>query len=124
MSDSREQLRLTVGRKINMGTTKRRTKVTRKRAKPATLKLQDLKSATAASIRAVLGKGLPKRPGIIAGFWMDEAQIKASRMTPEAIAKKVASQASAASGVKLTPGLVRGGGGILVGYVQPAIRNL
>jgi hypothetical protein len=106
-----------------MGTPKRRTKVTRKRAKPATLKLQDLRTATAASIRAVLGKGFPKRPGVVAGFWLDEAFIKEAGLKPNAIAKTIARQASAASGVKLTPGIIRGEGGILVGYVQPAIFN-
>jgi len=103
--------------------TKKKRSVKRRKAggKPATLKVQNLAAATAASVRAVLGKGLPRRPGILAGIWLDERAIARLELSPKALATAIAKQASANSGIKLKPGLIPGDGGILVGYQQPSI---
>jgi hypothetical protein len=107
-----------------MATKKKRAVKKRKTAKkPATLKVQNLAAATAASVRAVLGRGLPGRPGILAGIWIDKAAIAKLELSPKAVAAAITKQASLNSGIKLKPGLIAGDGGVLVGYVQPEILS-
>jgi hypothetical protein len=92
------------------------------RAKARTLKVQDLKSATAASVRALVGKALPRLPGVLAGILISEEALAKLKKSPATLASLITKQVSAASGLTLRPGTVRGPGGILVGYVQPNIR--
>lgn len=88
-----------------------------------TLKQTDLRSATLTSVRAVLGKAVPPRPGILAGYWLDDAKLKRLGREPEDLASEIARQVSAKSGIKVTPGIVGGKGGVLVGYVQPRLTK-
>lgn len=86
-----------------------------------TVRLKDLNAATAASIKAVTGK-LPKKPGIIAGFFLADAAVARLSQSPAALAKEVAAGASKASGIKLKAVVQKlPGGGILCGYIQPKI---
>ncbi len=88
-----------------------------------TLKVRDLRSATDASIKAVLGKKFPGEPGIIAGFWLDDASVKTLDVSPLALAKDITKRASIASGMRLTAETLKRPGGILVGYIQPKFRK-
>jgi hypothetical protein len=83
-----------------------------------TVKLQDLRSATAGSVSAVLGKKFPGKPGVLVGLLIDEAQLAALGSATK-IAGDIAMRVSAASGIKVTAGVKKLGGGILVGYIQP-----
>jgi len=85
------------------------------------VKLADLKSATDASVKAVLGRKFPGRPGILVGLWIDPASIKELRLSPATVAKQVARQVTVASGIKVRPSFKPAGGGVLVGYIQPKI---
>ena len=86
-----------------------------------TVRLKDLQTATAASIKAILGKPI-KKPGVIAGFILADRTAAALGKTPLALAKEVAAGASKASGIRLKPAVQKlPGGGILCGYIQPRI---
>jgi len=85
------------------------------------VKLIDLKSATEASVKAVLGRKIPGRPGVLVGFWIDKSSIKDLSLNPSTMAKQVARQVATASGIKVRPGTKPAGGGVLVGYIQPRI---
>lgn len=87
------------------------------------IKLKDLQSATAASIKAVVGKRFPGKPGVIVGFWLDNAAVKAQGQTANAIAADVARQVGAASGLRVKPAILKRPGGVLVGYLQPRIAK-
>ncbi|MCC7539348.1 MAG: hypothetical protein IT379_24200 [Deltaproteobacteria bacterium] len=91
-------------------------------AKPKTIARKDLQAATTAAVRAVLGKGFPPKPGVVAGFWLPDKVLDGIDRKPEAIAADVARNVQGLSGVRVRPEVVRAGGGILVGYIQPRIR--
>jgi hypothetical protein len=85
------------------------------------IKLTDLRSATEASIKAVLGRKFPGRPGVLVGLWIDKASIKKLDLNPAGVARQMAGRVSVASGIKVKPGIKVAGGGVLVGYIQPKI---
>jgi hypothetical protein len=87
------------------------------------VKLKDLQAATAASIKAVLGKKFVGRTGVLAGILIDPEQIQSLTTNPTTLAKELAAGVSAASGIKVKPAIQIGKGGILVGYVQPKIMG-
>ena len=86
-----------------------------------TIKLKDLRAATAASVNAVLGKTFIRPPGVLAGFLTDEAALNRLGTTASKLAKDVAGQVSRTSGIRVTPAIKAGPGGILVGYIQPRL---
>jgi hypothetical protein len=100
---------------------KKKTSAKKKTAakKPARLQTQDLKTATLASVKAVLGRGIPGRPGILTGIWVKNDVLEEQEISADAIAKSIAKQASAASGFKLKPQVIAGDDGMLVGYRTP-----
>ena len=103
-------------------TTKSKSAKSTAKPKPKKLALKDLQAATMASVRAVLGKGFPPKPGVLAGFWLPDRSVDDIERKPEDIAADIAKDVSRLSGVRVRPGVVRGGGGVLVGYIQPRIR--
>ncbi len=102
---------------------KKKKRAAKKRAgrKPASVKVQNLAAATAASVRAVLGKGLARRPGVLAGILVDPAAVARLEMSPIALATAITKQTSISSGIKLKPGVIKGPGGILIGYQQAPV---
>ena len=88
-----------------------------------TVKKVNLKAATAASVKAVLGAKPQLRPGILVGFWADRESLAKLKLTPAAAAKQVALQVSKTSGIKVTAGVEAAGRGVLVGYYPPAIMK-
>jgi hypothetical protein len=86
-----------------------------------TVRRSDLRSATEASIKAILGKQLVRRPGILAGFWIDKASLSKLEVTPTQLARQVAGTAAKLSGIRLTPAVRPGNGGSLVGFIPPRI---
>ena len=109
-----------------MATKKKRKTKSKKAAKKvvrkaASLKVADIGTATAASVKAILGRAKPVKPGIIAGIVLDPRSVETLRLAPQALATKIAGRTSKAIGIKLKPAVVRGPGGILVGYIQPRL---
>lgn len=90
---------------------------------PKSVKLKDLRSATEASVAAVLGRKFPGRPGVLVGLWIDRAQLRDLKLAPSKIAGDVARSVSLASGIKVKPGFKTIDGGVLVGYIQPRIMK-
>ena len=86
------------------------------------IKVTDLRAATEASIKAVLGRQFIRRPGILVGLWIDKTAIAKLGIGPGKIANDIAREVSAAAGIRLIPGVRPGKGGVLVGYIQPKIR--
>jgi hypothetical protein len=86
-----------------------------------TVKAKNLRSATEASIKAVLGKGFVPRPGVIAGLWIDKGTLGRLDVGAAALAKDLAKQVSIESGIRVTPSIKPGKGGVLVGYIQPKL---
>lgn len=78
----------------------------------------DLRAATLASVKAALGK-VPGG-GIINGFVLSDAALEKLRVSPNALAKSIASETSAATGIPLKPVVIKRPGTILVGYLPPA----
>jgi hypothetical protein len=87
----------------------------------ATIKIKNLAAATTASVKAALGKEIPKKPGTLAGFILKDRELAKLDVSAASHAKTVAKDVSLASGIKLTPGTQRIPGGVLVGYRVPAI---
>jgi hypothetical protein len=86
-----------------------------------TVKLKDIRSATEASIKAVLGKRFVSRPGVLVGLWIDRTAIGKLGAGANQIAKDVARQVSVTSGIRVVPGIRPVRGGVLVGYIQPKL---
>lgn len=84
------------------------------------VKLKDLKAATEASVRAVLGKKVTGR-GVLVGLWLDKAAINELGVSANALARDVSKQVSAISGIRVTPGIKPGRGGVLVGFIPPKL---
>jgi hypothetical protein len=91
------------------------------KGKKKSVKLKDLRSATAASLKAVLGKKIAGKVPIICGIVMQEEALAQLDRAPEDLAKGIAKEISLASGIKVKPGVQKGPGGILVGFIQPKI---
>jgi hypothetical protein len=47
-----------------------------------TVKLKDIRTATEASIRAVLGKRFVSRPGVLVGLWIDKGKSANCHLNP------------------------------------------
>jgi len=88
-----------------------------------TVKLSDLQTATAASIKAVLGKQFIKRPGVLTGIWISEEQIAQLSSSPTALARQLASRVSVDTGIKVKAATQLTRGGVTVGYIQPKIMK-
>ena len=91
------------------------------KGKKKSVKLKDLRSATAASLKAVLGKKVVGKVPIICGIVLQEEVLAQLERAPEDLAKGIAKEVSVASGIKVKPGVQVGPGGILVGFIQPKI---
>ncbi len=87
------------------------------------IKLKDLRSATEASIKAVLGKKFVGKPGVLVGLWIDKNAIPKLELKPNDVARELARQVSVSSGIRVTPGIRPGKGGVLVGYIQPRLQG-
>jgi hypothetical protein len=85
-------------------------------------KTVNLAAVTAASVKAVVGRGKLPRPGILVGLLVDRDLLDSLDTKPDALARGIAREASAAAGLRLRPGIVRGPGGILVGFYPPTLR--
>jgi hypothetical protein len=93
----------------------------KKATKAKKLAAKDLRAATLASVKAAMGK-LPGG-GIINGFILDPHDLEGLGQTPAALAKEISARAGAAlGGVKLKPVVIKRPGGILVGFLPPALR--
>lgn len=90
-------------------------------AKSKKVKLTDLRSATAASLKAALGKKIAGKVPIICGIFVEQQEIERLDQSGDALAKEIAQQVSIASGIKVKPGAQKIPGGIIVGFVQPKI---
>lgn len=90
----------------------------KKKASSKKLAKADLKAATLASVKAALGK-LPGG-GIINGFVLSEDAVEKLGVTPNALAKQITADTSAATGLRLKPTVIKRPGSILVGYLPPA----
>jgi hypothetical protein len=90
---------------------------------PAKIKRKNLAAATAASVRAALGKPIAKEPGTLAGFIIREPELEALGKSAPQLAKEISRGVTAASGIRVTAATARipGGGGILVGYRVPTL---
>jgi len=88
---------------------------------PKKVKLKNLAAATAASVKAALGRPIAKRPGTLAGFILRDAEFERLGKSPAALAKEVATGVRLSSGIRVTAGIARVPGGILVGYQVPAL---
>ena len=86
------------------------------------VKVKDLRAATVASVRAVLGKKFVGG-GVLVGLMIDKTAIDKLDVSATQLAKDLTKQASLASGIKLTPGVKPGKGGILVGFLPPKIAR-
>jgi hypothetical protein len=87
-----------------------------------TVERVNLAAVTSASVKSVIGRGKLPRPGILVGLLVDRGLVDALGKSPNVLARDIAREASAASGLKLRPGTVRGPRGILVGYYPPTLR--
>ena len=83
------------------------------------VKLKDLRSATEASLKAVLGKKIAGKIPIICGILIEEKILADLERSPDELAKGIAMDVSVASGIKVKPGIQKAPGGILVGFIQP-----
>lgn len=94
-------------------------------AKTKNVKLKSLASATTASVQAALGKQLGKsvKGGILAGFVLQEADAARLAARPLDVAKGIAKQVRAQSGISVTPQVANVPGGILMGYAVPRIMK-
>jgi hypothetical protein len=88
--------------------------------KKATNKLAtaELRAATLASVKAALGK-VPGG-GIINGFVLSDVALQRLGVSANALAKDIAANTSAATGLRLEPAVIKRPGTILVGYLPPA----
>ena len=80
------------------------------------VKLADVKAATAASVKAVLGKNIVMRRGVLVGLWIDKTAMNK-------LARSVASQVSRSAGIKVTPKIKTVRGGVLVGFIPPDVMK-
>ena len=87
------------------------------------VKLKDLRAATEASVKAVLGGRFVTRPGVLVGLWIDRTSINKLDVSAGTLAKNLAKQVSVISGIKVTPGIRPGKGGVLVGFIPPRIMK-
>lgn len=94
-------------------------------AKTKTVKLKNLASATTASVQAAIGKQLGKslKGGITAGVVLNDAEIEQLAAKPMDLAKDIARQVRAQSGISVTPQVATVPGGILMGYQLPRIMK-
>jgi len=86
------------------------------------VKTLSLAAATNASVKAVLRKAsitLPKGGVTTVGFVLDEATLAARNADPLALAKDIAGEVSAATGVRVKPTFAKFGGGIIMGFIPP-----
>jgi len=89
--------------------------------KKKNVKLKDLRSATAASLKAVLGKKVAGKVPIICGIFVDQQEVARLDRAPEELARGIAKEISISSGIKVKPGAQTLPGGIIVGFIQPKI---
>lgn len=87
------------------------------------IRVKDLRAATEASIKAVLGKAPLRRPGILTGIWLDKSSISRLDTSPARLAKDIASSTARLSGIRLTPIVRPVKGGVLVGFIPPKIQR-
>lgn len=85
------------------------------------VKLRDLRTATEASIKAVLGRKQVFRPGVLVGLWLDKSALNKLDIGPAQIAGNIAKQVTSISGIRVTPGTKLVRGGVLVGYIAPKV---
>ena len=93
--------------------------------KTKNVKLKSLAAATTASVQAALGKQLGKsvKGGLLAGFVLQEAEAARLSAKPLDVAKDIAKQVRAQSGISVTPQVTSIPGGILMGYALPRIMK-
>lgn len=82
----------------------------------------DLSKLVEASVLAAAGKG-GIGGGILAGFIATDGVIKELGKSPKALATAITSQLSKELGLKLKPGVIKGPGGSLVGFMPVLIRQ-
>jgi hypothetical protein len=83
----------------------------------------DLSKVALASVTAALKKA-PIKPGVLAGFIIDQDTLDTMNITADALAKNVATEISAKVGVRLRPGKIIGPRDILVGFMPPPILRV
>ena len=89
-----------------------------------TVRLTDLRSATEASVKSVLGRKAAVRPGVLVGLWVDKPSIEGVGPSPMRVARRVASQVFLATGIRVRPAVRTDGGGVTIGYVVPEVWNI
>lgn len=95
-----------------------RKKATKKSARGKRLAATDLRTATLASVKAAIGK-IPGG-GIINGFVLDEGALEKLGVSANALAKNVATSASQATGLRLSPVVIKRPGTIIAGFLPPS----
>jgi len=98
-----------------MATTKKKAK--RKTSAPKKLAVANLRAITLASVKAAIGK--QPGGGIINGFVLDETALEKLGVSANALAKSVTSATAKATGLKLTPVVIKKPGSITVGFLPP-----
>ena len=69
----------------------------------------------------MLGKKFVTGRGVLIGLWLDKAAIGKLGVSANALARDVSKQVSALSGIRVTPGVKPGRGGVLVGFLPPKL---
>lgn len=92
--------------------------------KPKSVKLRDLAAATQSSVEAAVGKELLQqvKPGLLTGLVLNDQQLAALDRTPIELAREIARNVNATTGIQVTPGVQRAPDAVLVGYLVP--RNV
>jgi hypothetical protein len=92
-------------------------------AKPKKVQLKDLAIATKSSVQAAVGKEVLQniKPGILTGLVLNDQQLAALNRTPIDLAREIAKDVSTTTGLKVTPGIQKASGAVLVGYLVPRI---
>ncbi len=90
---------------------------TRTAAKPTL----DLAKITSASVAARLGKKLPAGGGILAGILVEPNDLERLGVSAAALARGIAADVAADTGLKIVPKTIKVPGGILAGFMPPRV---